>query len=141
MVHATNYSFGSALRLAGYSLRNGSLVPGDVLQLDLYWQAVEQPDRNYTVFVHVLDESGQTVAQRDAMPRDNTLPTTQWPIGEVIDDTLLVPLPPDLPAGAYSLALGIYYWETMEKLPVGGPDGESLPNGVLILDVVIRVGD
>ncbi|MFC2030357.1 CotH kinase family protein [Chloroflexota bacterium] len=139
--HAVNYSFGSALRLAGYSLRNGSLVPGDILRLDLYWQAVEQPDRDYTIFVHVLDESGQTVAQRDTMPRDNTLPTSRWPLGEVIDDTILVPLPPDSPAGKYSVALGIYYWETLEKLPVAGPGGESLPDGVLILDEAIQVGE
>ena len=138
---AANYGFGPVIRLAGYDLSRDLLVAGDALRLVLYWQALEELDRDYTVFVHVLDRSGRTVAQRDSMPRDNSLPTTLWHPGDVVEDTHLIPLPRDLPPGEYKLALGIYYWETMERLPLRGPDGESLQEGVLILDRVIRVGD
>jgi hypothetical protein len=134
-----SYRLGPTIRLMGYDLPVTHVVPGETLELDLYWRAVAKPPLDYTVFVHVLDESGQNVAGRDTMPRDDTFPTSGWPVGEAIDDLHRVPLPADLPAGVYRLALGMYRLQTGERLPVTGPDGLGVPEAWIVLDRSIEV--
>jgi hypothetical protein len=123
-----------------YALATPQVSPGDDLRLVLYWQAHARPERDYTVFVHVLDAAGELVAQRDNMPVDNTFPTTRWPVGPSIDDVHLVPLPPDMPAGEYRVMIGMYVWQTGERLPIHRPDGEEVPDGGLVLDHTLEVG-
>lgn len=136
------YRVGANIRLVGYQIPTPELKAGDALQLELYWQAdYYKPVGDYTIFVHVLDGQGNLVAQRDSMPRDNALPTSLWPPGELIDDTHVVPLPPDLPAGEYRVVVGVYVWQTGERLPVTKADGGAVPNGAIVLDQTVRVGD
>ena len=36
---------------------------GNMLSLQFFWQALRTPDRDYTVFVHIVDDAGKIVAQ------------------------------------------------------------------------------
>ena len=135
-----NYYFGSDIRLLGYELTTPEPSPGGTLALTLYWQSRVRPDRDYTVFVHVLDASGQTVVGWDDMPGQNAFPTTRWRVGRLVDDTHVVPLPADLPAGEYWIALGLYFLQTGERLPIRGPEGEDIPDARIILEEVVKVG-
>jgi hypothetical protein len=139
-VRVLSYRFGSDIRLLGYELDASPVESGEPLRLVLYWQALAEIEREYTVFVHVLDASGQLVAQRDSMPRDNTLPTTHWLAGRVIDDPHFLALPQDLGAGKYRIAIGLYHWVTGERLSIQRLDGEMLPDGVLFVEPPIEVG-
>jgi hypothetical protein len=137
--HVLNYRLGPTIRLIGHSLSTGRLAPGDSIEFGLYWQALAKPPLDYTIFVHVLDAEGQNVAGWDTMPRQNTFPTTEWPVRRVIDDVHRVLLPPDLPPGEYRVALGMYYWPTGERLPVYGPDGDEVPDSRIILEQKVEV--
>jgi len=136
-----DYHLGPAIRLVGYELATPNLSPGDDLRLRLYWQAETRPERDYIIFVHVLDASGELAAQRDGMPRDETFLTTHWPVGPLIDDVHLVPLPPDMPAGEYRVMIGLYIWQTGERLPVRRANGEEVPDRAIILDQTFEVGN
>ena len=69
----------------------------------------------YFVFLHVVDEQGQIVAQHDLGPgKRGKQPTTSWLPGEVVLDPVDLSLPPDLSPGLYTLRLGMY-------LPPAGP--------------------
>jgi hypothetical protein len=138
-MRVVHYSFGPAVRLAGYDLLATDLAPGESVQLLLYWQALARLSRDYTIFVHVLDESGQIAAQWDAMPRENTFMTTAWPVGEVVDDLRRVPLPQDMPPGEYRIALGMYHEPTDERMPVSGPDGEPMAGAMVSIAERVRV--
>jgi hypothetical protein len=48
------------------------------------------------------------VAQRDAEPSDNQRPTTSWQRGERIEDNYGIAIPSNLPAGSYTLEIGMY---------------------------------
>lgn len=85
--------------LAGYRI-----VPGATTTIDLAWQPATRLGQDDTVFVHILDEAGTLVAQRDAQPRDGGYPTSLWAPGEVITDSAAF----DLAPGSYQLALGLY---------------------------------
>jgi hypothetical protein len=134
-----DYRLGSAIRLVGYELATPNLNPGDELRLALHWQADARPEAEYTVFVHVLNDAGELVAQRDSMPQDDTLPTIHWPVGLLIDDVHLVSLPPDTPPGEYHVVIGMYTWQTGERLPVHRPNGEEIPNGAIMFDQTFEV--
>jgi hypothetical protein len=133
-IHALSYRLGPTIWLVGYDLVSGELFPGDSVGLTLYWRTHGKLDRDYTIFVHVRDASGQTVTAWDTQPRENTFPTTGWPVGKVIDDLHAIPLPPDIPSGEYQVVLGMYYWPTGERLPVYDADGASVSNGEVFLE-------
>lgn len=101
---------------------------GGTLGVTLNWQALEPAERDYTVFVHLLDADGQLVAQHDGMPRDGGRPTTDWDAGETIVDTHFVLLPPGLSEGDYRLRAGWYDGQTGERvLMSSGADSLELP--------------
>ncbi len=112
--------FGDQIRLASYALSSQEITSGDVLQLQLTWQAEQQPDADYTVFVQLLDARDQVVAQRDAPPGDR--PTSEWQPGETIADNHGVLAPHGTAPGDYRLILGMYNPETGERLQTGEQD-------------------
>jgi hypothetical protein len=138
-IRVLNYRFGPAIRWIGYHLDTEEGAPGGSLRLVLYWQAFAELDQDYTIYVHVIADSGQIAAQWDTGPRGNTFPTTDWPMGEVIDDIHEVPLPPDMPAGEYQIVLGMYEWQSGARLPIYGRDGEELVNATAVLEQRVRI--
>lgn len=136
-----NYQLGSVIRLVGYRWLTAESVPGGEMQLLLHWQADGTPEEDYTVFVHVIDDTDKIVAQKDVMPRDGELPTTRWSAGSLIDDLHVVSLPTDIPAGEYRVVIGLYNWQTGERLPVYLPGGEEIPSWAIELDQVLTVID
>jgi len=82
--------------------------PGDVVQLTLFWQATRPLDNRYKIFIHLLDEDGTLVAQRDSEPVGNLAPTNRWEPQQTIIDNHGILLPPTLPNGRYTLSLGMY---------------------------------
>jgi hypothetical protein len=119
-LQASDALLGEQIRLASYALSAQEITSGDVLQLQLQWQAERQPDANYTVFVQLLDARDQVVAQRDAPPGDR--PTSEWQPGEEILDNHGVLAPHGTAPGDYRLILGMYNPETGERLRVGEQD-------------------
>jgi mannosyltransferase len=98
--------------LEGYRLASRSLKPGETLALTLVWRADQAPTADrWKVFTHILDAGSKVVAQRDAEPADNLRPTTTWQPGERIDDNYGIVVPADLPAGSYTLEIGMYAGE------------------------------
>lgn len=105
-----NVSWQGKIGLAGWS----TCREEEVLAVTLYWQVRSEMEHNYTAFVHLLDPAGELVAQMDRPPAG--YPTANWRPGEVVVDRYLVPLPPDLPDGVYTLQTGFYYLPTMARL-------------------------
>ncbi len=131
--HPVEVEFGDEVRLAGYDLEQGE---GD-LRLTLWWQAVRPPAGDYTVFVHLFDPNTQAIAaQSDAGPRGGAYPTSWWVEGEVVSETVTLPLL-DVAPGTYRLAAGLYD-RTVTRLPAITSGGERLPNDRLVLPVNVR---
>jgi len=119
--------FGSGLELVGLSSLPQSAAPGSTLDVVLQWRAVASVARDYTVFVHLRTTEGQQVAQHDGQPTwYGVRPTTGWKPGELIWDLHRLSLPSDLPPGQYDLIVGVYFWQTGERLPVRDQAGALL---------------
>ncbi len=93
---------------------------------------------DYTVFVHLLAPDGRLVAQHDGEPWDGEpLPTSSWQPGEQLRDRHVVLLPTDLAPGTYHIQVGVYAWQTGERLPMsveGTPAGDAVDLGSLIVE-------
>jgi hypothetical protein len=116
----------SDISLRGYQIISQSVSPGQILGLSLYWQALAQPERNYKVFVQLLNPEGQLAAQRDSQPLDGFRSTSTWRPGQEITDHYGLLLPDTLPPDAYQLVVGMYDDETGQRLKVSG---RSVPAG------------
>lgn len=133
-----------AIELLGYDVTNGCAAsttaqgtqkdPPLRLRLTLYWRALRPVHVPYTVFVHLLDERGDIRGQWDSQPLGGTYPTDVWPADVVIrDEVVVVSNGEGAPPGEVRLAVGLYKWDTLERLPAYDEKGEPWPDGRVLL--------
>jgi hypothetical protein len=104
-------TFGDAVELVGVERLERI---GPAVHVVLHWRARRQIERDYSVFVHVVDEQNRLVEQADGHPWGGALPTTAWPSGEVIVDERQVWVPPAV--GPLRVLTGLYRLDTGERL-------------------------
>jgi hypothetical protein len=90
-----------------------SLRPGDVLHVNLYWQAVVQPDGVWRVVVRLVDAEGHALTSGQGELVTN-YPTSQWQSGDVWRGQFDLPVPGDPSAD----------WYRLQVQPLA-PDGSS----------------
>ncbi len=143
--HALHISLGPSIRLLGYDLaaldtrgetvsRGNDETPSrlsirstQLLELKLYWQARANLVTDYKVFVHLVDDQGNVVDQRDAFPGENRYPTRIWEQDEKVVDIHDLPLK-QLSAGRYRIVVGMYNPENGERLSAVDAQDKSLPD-------------
>ena len=101
------------------------VMSGDILQVQLTWQATDRLAHRYKVFLHLLDGEGQIVAQRDAEPVGFSRPTDTWEPGEAIVDRHGIVVGPGTPPGSYLLVVGMYLPETGQRLAIDCANSEG----------------
>lgn len=101
----------------------GAPGPGGRAVVTARWQALRPLDTDYTIFLHAVTLDGTRWAQIDTMPQSGKLPTTQWRPGQVVTDSYVLTFNPDAPvARDYRYLLGLYLWQTGQRLPAGADD-------------------
>jgi len=106
---------------------------GGQLPLTLHWQALASVDEDYTVFIQLLDENDALVGQIDAWPLQGTYPTSQWKVGEIVDDPYLMQLNGELDDGEYRLLIGYYLLADLRRLPILDANGAAVDDKLTIL--------
>ena len=101
----------------------GPAGPGGQATVLVRWQALRPLGQDYTVFFHALGPDGNRWGQQDTMPQDGKLPTSQWRPGQIVQDQYQLTLAPDAPIGGdYRYLLGMYWWQTGQRLTTGADD-------------------
>jgi len=126
--NSISINFGNEMELVGYDLDRRIARSGEMVELTLYWRALQQMDVNYTVSTQLIDPAQRKAAQHDGWPLDGAAPTTIWSPGEPVVDTRALTILPDTPAGVYDLRVAVYLLEDGEivHLPVISQRGEML---------------
>ncbi|HET7376401.1 MAG TPA: hypothetical protein VFK30_06820, partial [Anaerolineae bacterium] len=96
--HRVNMMFGDAIELVGYNI--------DPIHLTLIWRSIKSIDQDYTVFTHVLDQSGQQIGGQDNQPVNGTYPTSRWSPGEYVIDQYDIKTDNTLEVGLYDPETG-----------------------------------
>jgi uncharacterized membrane protein len=125
-LHPAETNFGHKARLTGYGVDEGPVSAGEILRLSLRWQAVDEMDKDYVVFVHLVGPDGRIWSQRDSQPAGGFSPTSSWTVGSEVQDHHALRLGADLPPGEYRLVLGLYDPDTEERLLVVDEQGQTL---------------
>ena len=127
--------FGPAIKFRGYDLPRTTVTAGDVLYLDLYWQALANPGDNYRAFVHLTD--GTTLwGQQDDDPTCR-LPTSIWRPGQRGIGQFRLPINPETPPGRYPLIIGLYQADTLERLPITAGAGQVGDDFLWLRDIEV----
>jgi hypothetical protein len=130
--------FGQQARLTDFDAPE-TAVAGQPFELILYWQALHPDGQDYSVFVHLLDDSGNLVAQGDSPPQGGTHPTSKWTPDEQVQDVHTILLPHDIRSGVYQVSLGLYSHSSGIRLPAYCADGTRwLDSSVSLTTVLIE---
>jgi hypothetical protein len=105
--HAGLTHFGASIVLADWAISPTAVVGGTAF-VDLHWQASAPVGASYTVFVHLIDGTGQKIAQHDGEPALGSRPTASWRPGETIDDRVALAIPASARPGTYHVLVGLY---------------------------------
>ncbi|HEY4688914.1 MAG TPA: DUF2723 domain-containing protein [Anaerolineae bacterium] len=108
---AVSIPMGKSIALRGWQVEPDTA--DRAWHLTLYWQALSQPERDYSVFVHasdrdVIDSPDAIITQADSSaPVYGWYPTARWSPGEIVRDDYVIRLPPERTAKIVSV--GMYY--------------------------------
>jgi 4-amino-4-deoxy-L-arabinose transferase-like glycosyltransferase len=99
------------------------------------WRASAAMSRDYTVFVHLIDDQMNRVAERHTYPGLGRFPTSRWPEGHAFCDTYRLTIEPwaDTPR-IYHVEIGLFEAETGDRLPALTMSGD--PADPPIVDIV-----
>jgi hypothetical protein len=122
---------GTAVGFADVLVTPEQARAGDTVTLSLQWQALEEPQTDFTVLVHLGQPDEPPLATGDRPPLNGDYPTSAWAAGEVIDDAFTLVIPPETAPGRYPVWLGMYDPKTFRRLPVT-LDGEAQPFDVYL---------
>jgi hypothetical protein len=114
--------FADGLALAGLRAPR-TVVGGEPAWVSLGWESWWPPEHRYTTSVQLLDAAGNRVAGTDREVLHAASPTDEWHLGDRLEDTMRLDLPPDLPPGGYQLLVGLYDQGSKANLPLVDEDG------------------
>ncbi|MCA9963737.1 MAG: hypothetical protein KC423_05830 [Anaerolineales bacterium] len=114
------------IRMHGYTVTQ----EGDKLVVTLAWEALAPMAQNYTRFFHIVAADGGVMAQVDGYPLNHSYPTSQWQVGEIVVDQVVL-----LPMMDYALQTGFYLNDgaMLPRLTAVSPDGTPFPNNAVSL--------
>lgn len=104
------------LTLEGMSPAEISAVAGESVEVTLFWKRQHSHGEAYSVFIHVVDEAGDIIAQSDHWP--GGLPTNILDVGQVVIDRAVIEIPMAVAPGSYQMRVGLYSAESGLRLPV-----------------------
>lgn len=117
-------TFEGGFALLGYDVPTQG-APGGELPVVLYWEVAPAPAADFTVFLHLQDAGGNTVAQADGPPVGGDWPTSVWRLDGPVVDRHVLAIPGDLPDGEYRLSIGLYDPDSGARLPAFSAAGDE----------------
>jgi hypothetical protein len=99
--------FGDKLRLVGYNNYVFDVLPGETVDVDLFWQALTEPSEDFLPRLQLIRPGDQIAAQSVQKPVAGTYPTAWWKSGELVRDPQSLLVTADVSPGYYTLALSL----------------------------------
>jgi hypothetical protein len=107
--NVTDFMWGDALALRGFDLAPGQKVrAGETLVVTLHWLPSAALEKDYLASAQLIGADGKLYAQADHMAHSDFYPTSLWRPGEAVLDRYAITVPPETPAGEYTLDLVLY---------------------------------
>ncbi len=122
--------FGESIELRAFEVTTDD----NRIAVTLYWTCRQVLTQDLTVFVHLVDDGGQLVAQHDGPPVQGAFPTSWWRVGDVVPDQHELFVPDENPTlKGLSLRVGLYEPETGRRWSVVDGQGRVQPDDAVSL--------
>ncbi len=120
---------GAPVRSLGGRVSPDTVRPGETVWATNYWEVLAPLERDYTAFVHMLDQDGRSVAESNSWPGQGNYPTRLWQPGTVVVDEHPVQIPYDVAAPVVLNAdFGLFLAPQGAELRSQTADGEPVEN-------------
>jgi hypothetical protein len=115
--------FEQQLTLLSYDWQIDQPSVKNQLTMKTYWETQTPLDKNYTISIQVFAPDGSRIGHFDTYPVNGMYVTSQWRVGEILQDVYVVDLTtPSTPLRA-DVTIGIYDRHTNKALAIVHPDG------------------
>ena len=94
---------------------------GNTIELWTFWQVKAIPSRPLSLMAHLVRPDGTLIAVGDGLG----VPIDQWRPGDVIVQRHRLSVPPEAPPGRYSIEVGAYWLDTLERWPTRDENGSN----------------
>lgn len=93
--------FADNIELVDYALSSQTAAPGEEISLTATWLVLNPTSLRYVFYIHLVNEKGEIVSQRDTYSGLGNYPSDFWHTGHVFTETyhLIIPEGVDCPAG------------------------------------------
>jgi 4-amino-4-deoxy-L-arabinose transferase-like glycosyltransferase len=109
--------FGQQIELLGWELEPPEVRRGGTFRVSYYFRARDKVTDDWLVFIH--GDGPQEGAHRvfgDHAPVGGLLPTSEWPVGQIIRNDHEMQVPANYPYDNFSLWMG--FWKGPRRMPV-----------------------
>lgn len=120
--------FGHQAELLGYELAEMT-HSNDQIELLTAWRVVTSTDAPLVIFAHLLDANGQFVAGQDRLD----VPPAGWEVGDYFLQLHWLAIPPELKVRGWTVEIGIYRRDTLQRLSVFGSNSWQAPQDRVLL--------
>ncbi|MCK5040176.1 MAG: DUF1616 domain-containing protein [Candidatus Aenigmarchaeota archaeon] len=124
-------NFQNKMLLLGASIDEKELIGGQQYSVTYFWKCLENTKKDYTAFVHVVDENDKLAFQQDhKLPfrtskcKNNTIYVEQYDLM----------IPPNTPTGMYTIKTGLYYPKTGTRLTLQNSNANTFD----VADIFIK---
>jgi len=121
-----------SLTFLGYTV--GEPSSDQTVEVWTTWRVEERVERPLSLMLHLVGPGGAPALAADGL----AVPFDAWQVGDVLVQRHRFTLPADAPPGVYTLVVGAYWLDTMERWPVrvnGMPAGDQWEAGVVNPDL------
>jgi len=105
--HELQADFGGDISLIGYAPWGHDFTQGNPILFDIYWQALNAPDKAYELKIEVELQGGSVLTEKRVPLIAKWCPTSSWKAKDVLKGHYVVPLPADAPPGPYRTRLSL----------------------------------
>jgi hypothetical protein len=125
--------FDGKVTLLGYKLdAKAPFKPGQKIKVTQYWQAKEKLAEGYALFTHVLDGSGERIANteskgglRAGKRGKPNLPPSEWDPKKVYVDEVTIKIPTSVTTDQVQISTGFYKGDVHIPVTKGEKDGSN----------------
>ena len=135
-----NQNFFNDVRLVGYEYDARMLPPGEPLTVTFYWEAVRDEPLDYLVELSLCElpcpEWAPPLATAVSPPQ--SAPTSSWQRGQMVTDSHILPLDPNLSPGSYGIHVALIDAMTKEPQNIIAEDGHYIDDRLLLSDIRVQ---
>jgi hypothetical protein len=96
------------------------------------WRVSATVEKDYTLFIHLIDAQNKIVAQSDVLLTSGSEPTSQWHPTRQYVNAITLPLNANTPPGKYQLQIGLYDAAAQERLHLVDANAQPIEDKLMI---------